>query len=158
MDTLERSKVPDMQMTALLGALTALKRGDSSVRLPEAWTGLSGKVAEAFNEVVELNERTAEELMRLRKTVGKEGKLRQRASLGDVRGFWKVTIDGVNELIDDLVHPTSETARVIGAVAQATYRRRWPWKSMTDRSKANSCARRRPSTRWSISWDRSRPK
>src|SRR5436190_2119493 len=118
MDTLERSKVPDMQMTALLGALTALKRGDSSVRLPEAWTGLSGKVAEAFNEVVELNERTAEELMRLRKTVGKEGKLRQRASLGDVRGFWKVTIDGVNELIDDLVHPTSETARVIGAVAQ----------------------------------------
>ena len=37
MDTLERSKVPDMQMTALLGALTALKRGDSSVRLPETY-------------------------------------------------------------------------------------------------------------------------
>ena len=35
-----------------------------------------------------------------------------------MRGFWKVTIDGVNALIDDLVHPTSETARVIGAVAQ----------------------------------------
>jgi HAMP domain-containing protein/signal transduction histidine kinase/DNA-binding response OmpR family regulator len=105
-------------MAAMLGALTALKRGDSSVRLPREWTDLSGKVAEAFNDVVELNERMAEELVRLSKTVGKQGKLRQRASLGDVRGFWKVTIDGVNNLIDDLVHPTSETARVIGAVAQ----------------------------------------
>jgi HAMP domain-containing protein/signal transduction histidine kinase/DNA-binding response OmpR family regulator len=119
MDTVvERSRLHDKEMTALLGALTALKRGDSSVRLPREWTGLSGKVAEAFNDVVELNERTAEELVRLSKTVGKQGKLRQRANLGDVRGFWKITIDGVNALIDDLVHPTSETARVIGAVAQ----------------------------------------
>jgi len=118
MELLDRSKLPEMQMTALLGALTALKRGDTSVRLPRDWSGLAGKVAETFNDVVELNERTAEELVRLSRTVGKAGKLRQRASLGDVRGFWKVTIDGVNELIDDLVHPTSETARVIGAVAQ----------------------------------------
>src|SRR6185369_17183572 len=118
MEILDRSKLPEMQMTALLGALTALKRGDTSVRLPRDWSGLAGKVAETFNDVVELNERTAEELVRLSRTVGKAGKLRQRASLGDVRGFWKVTIDGVNELIDDLVHPTSETARVIGAVAQ----------------------------------------
>ena len=33
-------------------------------------------------------------------------------------GFWRDSIASVNELIDDLVHPTSETARVIGAVAQ----------------------------------------
>src|SRR5689334_8681902 len=118
MDTIETSNVSDTRFVVLLDALTALKRGDSSVRLPRDWIGLSGKVAEAFNDVVELNERTADELMRLRRTVGREGKLRQRASVGDVRGFWKVTIDGVNELIDDLVHPTSETARVIGAVAQ----------------------------------------
>src|SRR5206468_5018645 len=38
--------------------------------------------------------------------------------LGDVRGFWKDSVSCVNALIDDLVHPTSETARVIGAVAQ----------------------------------------
>src|SRR5262245_56199801 len=76
----------EAQMSALLSALAALKRGDSSVRLPREWTGLGGKVAETFNDVVELNERTAEELMRIRKTVGKQGKLRQRASIGDVRG------------------------------------------------------------------------
>ena len=118
MDTVESTVVSRNEMIALLAALTALKQGDSTVRLPLEWTGLAGKVAETFNEVVELNERMAEELVRLRQTVGKQGKLRQRASLGDVRGFWKVTIDGVNALIDDLVHPTSETARVIGAVAQ----------------------------------------
>jgi HAMP domain-containing protein len=118
MDTVESTAVSRNEMIAMLAALTALKQGDSRVRLPLEWGGLSGKVAEAFNDVVELNERMAEELVRLSKTVGKQGKLQQRATLGDVRGFWKITIDGVNALIDDLVHPTSETARVIGAVAQ----------------------------------------
>src|ERR1700693_2872637 len=89
LQTRPRLPVPEVEMTALLGALTALKRGDSTVRLPHEWTGLPGKVAEAFNDVVELNERMAEELVRLSKTVGKEGKLRNRANVGDVRGFWK---------------------------------------------------------------------
>src|SRR5206468_8279 len=31
---------------------------------------------------------------------------------------WQESVESVNDLIDDLVHPTSETARVIGAVAQ----------------------------------------
>jgi HAMP domain-containing protein/signal transduction histidine kinase/CheY-like chemotaxis protein len=82
------------------------------------WTGVAGKVADAFNEVVELNERMAQELARLSRVVGKEGKLSQRLSLGDVNGFWQESVESVNDLIDDLVHPTSETARVIGAVAQ----------------------------------------
>ena len=43
---------------------------------------------------------------------------RERASLGDVSGSWRDSVNCVNALIDDLVHPTSETARVIGAVAQ----------------------------------------
>src|SRR5260221_1586894 len=103
---------------ALLGALTALKQGDSSVRLPVEWTGMQGKIAETFNQVVEMNERMADELARLRQKVGKEGKLKQRAEMSDVRGFWREQIHCVNALIDDLVHPTSETARVIGAVAQ----------------------------------------
>ncbi len=102
----------------LLAALTALRQGDSTVRLPVEWTGMQGKIAETFNDVVELNERMAEELARLRQKVGKEGKLKQRAQMGDVRGFWRDQVSSVNALIEDLVHPTSETARVIGAVAQ----------------------------------------
>src|SRR6516162_1549694 len=106
------------EMTALLTALSALKKGKTGVRLPMEWTGVAGKVADAFNEVVEQNERMAQELARLSRVVGKEGKLSQRLKLGDVSGFWEESVDSVNELIDDLVHATSETARVIGAVAQ----------------------------------------
>ena len=106
------------EMVVLLQALTALKKGRRDVRLPSDWTGVAGKVADAFNEVVELNERLAAELARLSRVVGKEGKLSQRLSLGDVGGFWRENLESVNDLIDDLVHPTIETARVIGAVAQ----------------------------------------
>ena len=75
-------------------------------------------MADTFNEVIELNERMANELERISRVVGKEGKINQRASLGDVSGSWDESIASVNTLIGDLVHPTSETARVIGAVAQ----------------------------------------
>jgi HAMP domain-containing protein/signal transduction histidine kinase/CheY-like chemotaxis protein len=106
------------EMSALLYALVAMKKGQSDVRLPVDWQGVAGKVADAFNEVIELNERMADELARLSRIVGKEGKLSQRLILSDVEGFWRDSTESVNGLIDDLVHPTSETARVIGAVAQ----------------------------------------
>src|SRR3984957_18011529 len=106
------------EMAVLLYALTALKKGQPSVRLPAEWTGVAGKVADAFNEVVEMNEQLAAELARLRRSVGREGRLSQRLSLGSVGGFWQGSVEAVNDLIENLVHPTTETARVIGAVAQ----------------------------------------
>src|SRR6202045_3145938 len=102
----------------LLAALTAFKRGDFSVRLPDDWTGLAGKVADTFNEVIGMNQRLARELDRIGQVVGKEGRISQRASLGDVAECWGEAIGSVNGLIADLVHPTSEMARVIGAVAK----------------------------------------
>ncbi|WP_439629623.1 HAMP domain-containing protein, partial [Gemmata sp.] len=106
------------EVAQLLAALTALRQGRAGVRLPLDWTGVAGRVADAFNSVVEQNERFAGELARLSRVVGKEGKLSQRLALGDVTGFWRESVGSVNDLIDDLVHPTIETARVIGAVAQ----------------------------------------
>jgi HAMP domain-containing protein/signal transduction histidine kinase/DNA-binding response OmpR family regulator len=102
----------------LLAALTQFKRGDFAVRLPEDWTGIDGKIADTFNEVVEINQRMARELERLSRVVGTEGKISQRAALGDVGGAWSASVESVNNLISDLVHPTRETARVIGAVAK----------------------------------------
>ncbi|MBV9124144.1 MAG: HAMP domain-containing protein, partial [Planctomycetes bacterium] len=118
MAALQEPPTQGLDAKALLTALNALKKGDFSVRLPLDWAGLGGKVADTFNEVIELNERMAKELERLSRVVGEEGKLNQRASLGDVSGSWADSIDSVNALIGNLVHPTSETARVIGAVAQ----------------------------------------
>ncbi|HEY9065670.1 MAG TPA: HAMP domain-containing protein, partial [Burkholderiaceae bacterium] len=109
---------PDREMTTLLAALTQLRRGDPNVRLPLHWSGMLGKVADVFNDLVEQNATMASELARLRQVVGKEGKLKQRAVLSESRGFWGESVQSINALIDDLVHPTSEVARVIGAVAQ----------------------------------------
>ncbi|HYE03843.1 MAG TPA: hypothetical protein VD963_11500, partial [Phycisphaerales bacterium] len=106
------------EMATLLSALVALRDGNANIRLPAEWTGLSGKVADTFNQIAERNQRMAAELASLSQVVGKEGKLNERGSVSEMRGFWKESLDSVNELIDDLVHPTSETARVIGAVAQ----------------------------------------
>ncbi|MBI3372143.1 MAG: HAMP domain-containing protein, partial [Betaproteobacteria bacterium] len=118
MQVIEHPAAASNEFGLVLNALAALKRGERSVRLPCEWTGLAGKVADTFNDVASLNERVAEEMARLREAVGKQGRLSERGSIGDVRGFWRDSMSDVNALIDDLVHPTSETARVIGAVAQ----------------------------------------
>src|SRR5262245_27644392 len=118
MPALQEPTAHGLDTTALLSALVALKQGDFSVRLPVDWTGVAGKVADTFNEVIALNRRMVKELARLSRVVGHEGKIAQRGSLGDVSGSWADAIASVNALIADLAHPTSETARVIGAVAQ----------------------------------------
>src|SRR5439155_1043056 len=41
-----------------------------------------------------------------------------RVSVGEFTGLWASSIESVNALVGDLVHPTSEMARVIGAVAK----------------------------------------
>src|SRR5271156_677120 len=102
----------------LLQALLAFKKGNFAVRLPIDFEGMDGKIADAFNDVIEMNERMSEELARLSQVVGKEGKISQRARIGEVFGSWEDSVDSVNALIGALVHPTSETARVIGAVAK----------------------------------------
>src|SRR3984957_4330624 len=114
-----RGGVPgELTRPELLFALRALKKGNFSVRLPIDLEGMDGKIADAFNDVIELNERMSEELERLSKVVGKEGKISERADIGEVSGAWRESVDSVNALIGDLVHPTRETARVIGAVAK----------------------------------------
>src|SRR5438067_8764145 len=106
MRVLQDHAAQETDSKALLAALTALKKGDFSVRMPTEWTGLAGKVADTFNEVVELNQRMAKEFERISRVVGKEGKLTQRANLGDVTGSWSDSLESINALMDDLVHPT----------------------------------------------------
>ncbi|HJW14452.1 MAG TPA: HAMP domain-containing protein, partial [Thermoanaerobaculia bacterium] len=108
----------ELEKRQLLAALTRFKKGQFDVRLPEGELGLDGKIAETFNEVVELHQAMSRELERLRDAVGKQGRLSERAALAGVGGSWAASMQSVNALIGDLVHPISETARVIGAVAK----------------------------------------
>ncbi|HEV2207727.1 MAG TPA: HAMP domain-containing protein [Verrucomicrobiae bacterium] len=107
-----------MGLEQVLSALMAIKQGDFSVRLPVAWTGLAGKVADVFNDVAEMMSHSTAELSRISRVVGKEGRIQERMTLGHVTGGWSERVNSVNTLIDCLAHPVSETARVIGAVAK----------------------------------------
>jgi hypothetical protein len=79
---------------------------------------VAGEIADAVNDVIELSEALANELARIRTVVGKEGRLGQRAQLPiSTGGAWHSCIESVNELVIDLVQPTTEVGRVIGAVA-----------------------------------------
>ncbi len=102
----------------LLHALQAFRQGDFSVRLPATWTGIYGKIADAFNDVLSMNERRAKETARVSHVVGREGRLRQRMSVTGLIGGWASEVDALNVLMDDLVRPTTEVTRAIGAVAK----------------------------------------
>ena len=126
---------------ALLAALRSFRRGDFSARLPLDLPGIDGEIAEAFNDCIELNARLAQELQRTSTTVGREGRIAQRASLGEVRGAWRGYVDSVNGLVADLTQPMAETGRVLGAVAQGDLSNAWRWRSKDGRSRASFCAR-----------------
>ena len=102
----------------LLSTLLAFRKGDWSVRLPSDLTGISGKIADVLNDIIDANERVAKEFDRVSRVVGREGKLSQRAAPVGVAGGWGTMVQSINTLIDDMVRPTTEMVRVIGAVAK----------------------------------------
>ncbi len=108
---------PDMRL--LLRCLTAVQKGDFSVRLPSDWIDLEGKIADAFNDIVAANERMAKELNRVSRVVGKQGRIGQRAVFATKgSNTWYDMEESVNSLISDLVWPTIEVTRTIDAVAK----------------------------------------
>ncbi|HEU5135148.1 MAG TPA: response regulator [Steroidobacteraceae bacterium] len=108
----------ELDQKKLLRALQAVRDGDFSVRLAADQTGLSGKIADAFNEMVSANQRLCQELERAGQMVGKEGKTRIRVSSERRTGAWGAMESSVNTLIDDLLWPTAEVTRTITAVAR----------------------------------------
>ncbi|HEY7890710.1 MAG TPA: methyl-accepting chemotaxis protein, partial [Solirubrobacteraceae bacterium] len=102
----------------LLHALRAVHAGDFSVRLSARRGGPLGEIVKEFNEVAATNERMANELLRVGRIIGREGRMTERASLAGALGQWQTSVESVNALIDDLVRPTTEVARVLVAVAE----------------------------------------
>jgi HAMP domain-containing protein/CheY-like chemotaxis protein/signal transduction histidine kinase len=102
----------------LLEALQAMRVGDFAVRMPSDRSGIEGKIADAFNEIVGANQRLANQLERVGQVVGREGETRKRVKLGVSHGAWGEMETSINTLIDDLLWPTTEVTRAIAAVAQ----------------------------------------
>ncbi|HEX5236341.1 MAG TPA: HAMP domain-containing protein [Silvibacterium sp.] len=103
---------------AILSSLQCMQEGDFSVRLPGSWTGLMGKIADTFNDIVAANEQMATELKRVGQVIGKEGRIRERTRLREPKGAWGEMETSMNTLVDDLLRPTTEVTRAIAAVAQ----------------------------------------
>ncbi|PYU11018.1 MAG: hybrid sensor histidine kinase/response regulator, partial [Acidobacteria bacterium] len=102
----------------LLEVLVAVKKGDFSVRMPLDKTGVAGKIADTLNDIIELQQRVVQEYERISVAVGKQGKITERASVMGSTGDWAAGVSAINVLIGDLIQPTNEMARVIGAVAK----------------------------------------
>jgi HAMP domain-containing protein/CheY-like chemotaxis protein len=107
-----------LDMRLMLRALQAVRDGDFSVRLPGDQTGLPGKIADTFNEIVMANQQMAQDLERVGQIVGKEGKTKHRMSASRRSGSWNAMQNCVNTLIEDLLWPTTEVTRAISAVAK----------------------------------------
>src|SRR5476649_2870427 len=106
------------ELNDLLHAMEAMRAGDFSVRLSSAHKGALGRISVLFNEITAANQNMAQQLERIGKTVGEQGRTRQRVKFSLSSAAWGAMETSVNGLIDDLVWPTTEVTRVISAVAQ----------------------------------------
>ncbi len=116
--TVPLSLVEKLDSRLLLRVLADFRKGDFNARLPVDSTGVAGKVYDAINEIIDLNSRLTRELGRISEVVGKEGKIRYRASLPGATGGWADCVDSVNSLVGDLIQPITDISRVIGGVAK----------------------------------------
>src|SRR5437763_7609858 len=107
------SSATDRLLAELLEALRLASAGQADVRLSTRRSGIGKEVAQAFNGFMQITNRYNRELLRVSRAVGREGRTTERIDMGPVTGMWVTRAAAVNTLIDDLVRPTNEVARVI---------------------------------------------
>ncbi|MFE9309374.1 HAMP domain-containing protein [Streptomyces sp. NPDC006706] len=112
------TEVDTASLNRLLAALVSMRDGNFRRRLTVSGDGVMSEIAAVFNEVADRNLHLTGELSRVRRMVGREGKLTERLETGACEGSWATAIDHSNALVDDLVRPVSEVGRVLSAVAE----------------------------------------
>ncbi len=80
-------------MNRLLGALVSMRDGNFRKRLTVTGDGVMAEIAAVFNEVADRNLHLTGELARVRRMVGREGKLTERLETGPSEGSWAAAID-----------------------------------------------------------------
>jgi HAMP domain-containing protein/signal transduction histidine kinase/CheY-like chemotaxis protein len=111
-------RASDAALQRLEEALKAAAGGNFDVRLPARRKDEIGRLEAAYNELAARNASLEAELVRIAQIIGREGRMTERARLEDAEGAWETSIGSINGLIEDLVRPTTEVARVIVAVAE----------------------------------------
>ncbi|MFG2135033.1 HAMP domain-containing protein [Streptomyces sp. NPDC048751] len=105
-------------LNRLLAALVSMRDGNFRKRLTVSGDGVMSEISAVFNEVADRNLQLTGELSRVRRMVGREGKLTERLETGACEGAWATAIDNANALVEDLARPVSEVSRVLSAVAE----------------------------------------
>ncbi|MFE9247920.1 HAMP domain-containing protein [Streptomyces sp. NPDC007088] len=118
-------------LNRLLGALESMRDGNFRKRLTVSGDGVMAEIAAVFNEVADRNLHLTGELSRVRRVVGREGKLTERLETGVLEGAWASAITASNALVDDLVRPVSEVGRVLSAVSDGDLEQRMEVRSQT---------------------------
>ncbi len=116
--SLQNGQVDSADLIPLLTALQATERGDFTARLPARGSGIVAELHASYNALASQRAQLAREVSRVSRVVGREGRMTERAVLPGAAGSWAAMVEDVNSLIDDLIRPTNEVARVIDAVAR----------------------------------------
>ncbi|WP_234325977.1 HAMP domain-containing protein, partial [Streptomyces sp. NRRL S-495] len=95
-----------------------MRDGNFRRRLTVPGDGPLAEIAAVFNEVAERNQHLTGELARVRRAVGREGRLNERLETGAGEGAWMAAVDNCNALIDDLARPMAEVGRVLSSIAE----------------------------------------
>ncbi|MFF4699221.1 HAMP domain-containing protein [Streptomyces chattanoogensis] len=128
------TEVDTAALNRLLVALVAMRDGNFRKRLTVNGEGVMSEIAAVFNEVADRNLHLTGELARVRRVVGREGKLTERLEVGAAEGSWAAAIDASNALVDDLVRPVSEVGRVLSAVSEGDLEQRMDLRSRSSDS------------------------
>ncbi|OEJ41339.1 hybrid sensor histidine kinase/response regulator [Streptomyces agglomeratus] len=118
-------------LNRLLQALVTMRDGNFRKRLTVSGDGVMAEIAAVFNEVADRNLHLTGEIARVRRMVGREGKLAERLETGACEGSWATAIDASNALVDDLARPVSEVGRVLSAVADGDLDQRMELRSQS---------------------------
>ncbi|WP_370145428.1 HAMP domain-containing protein [Streptacidiphilus sp. EB129] len=95
-----------------------MRDGNFRRRMTVPGDSVMAEIAAVFNEIAERNQHLTGELARVRRAVGREGRLSERLEIGAGEGAWGAAVDNCNALIDDLARPMAEVGRVLGAIAE----------------------------------------
>ncbi|MFE9256871.1 HAMP domain-containing protein [Streptomyces sp. NPDC006879] len=125
------TEVDTAALNRLLTALLSMRDGNFRKRLTVSGEGVMAEIAAVYNEVADRNLHLTGEIARVRRVVGREGKLSERLETGACEGSWASAIDASNALVDDLARPVSEVGRVLAAVAEGDLEQRMELRTTT---------------------------
>src|ERR1700722_12905173 len=106
------------QVRSIAQVATAVERGDLSQQITVEAKGEGAALTQTINRMVGTLSAFADEVTRVAREVGTEGRLGGQADVKGVAGTWKDLTDNVNSMADNLTSQVRNIAQVTTAVAQ----------------------------------------